>query len=45
MVLRNANHRFSSDFSWDTFDLKKNVFIDIRKQIGQKMEGLSASQF
>jgi len=33
------------DFLGGTFDLKKNVFIDARKQIRQKMEGIRASQF
>jgi len=44
MVLRKTNHRLSHDFFWDAFDLKKHVFIDVRKQIRQKMEGVSASQ-
>jgi len=43
MVLIKPNHEFSLDFSTGTFDLKKHVFINARKQIGQKMEGLSAS--
>ena len=45
MVLRKLNHRTSHDFFWDGFDLKKHVFINLRKQIRQKMEGVSASQF
>ena len=45
MVFRKSNHRTSHDFFWDAFDLKKHVFIDLRKQIRQKMEGISASQF
>ena len=45
MVFRKQNHRTSHDVFWDAFDLKKHVFIDARKQIGQKMEGVSASQF
>ena len=45
MVLRKSNHRLSLDFFRGVFDLKKNVFINVRKQIGQKMEGVSASQF
>ena len=42
MVFRKPDHRLSLDFFRDTFDLKKHVFIDLRKQIGQKMEGISA---
>jgi len=45
MVIRKQNHRTSCDFFWDAFDLKKHVFINLRKQIRQKMEGISASQF
>jgi len=45
MVLRKPNHRLSLDFFWGACDLKKYVFIDTRKQIGQKMEGFGASQF
>jgi len=45
MVLRKPNHRLSLDFFWGSFDLKRHVFIDARKQIRQKMEGVSASQF
>jgi len=45
MVLRKPNHRFTLDFFLAFFDLKKHVFINVRKQIGQKMEGVSASQF
>ena len=45
MVLRKPNHIPSHDFFRDAFDLKKHVFINLRKQIGQKMEGFSASQF
>jgi len=44
MVLRKPNHRLSLDFFQSAFDLKKHVFINVRKQIGQKMEGVSASQ-
>ena len=43
MVSRKLNYRLYLDFFKDAFDLKKHVFIYIRKQIGQKMEGLSAS--
>ena len=45
MVLRKPNHRLSLDFFRGAFDLKKHVFINARKQIGQKREGVSASQF
>ena len=45
MVLKRQNHRSSLDFNQGAADLKKYVFIDARKQIGQKMEGVSASQF
>jgi len=45
MVPRKPNHEFSLDFLRGTFDLKKYVFINLRKQIRQKMEGVSASQF
>jgi len=43
MVLRKPNHGFSLDFLNGAFDLKKHVFINVRKQIRQKMEGVSAS--
>jgi len=45
MVLRKPNHSLNVDFFRGTTDLKKHVFIYIRKQIRQKMEGISASQF
>tara|TARA_B100000029_G_scaffold203001_1_gene201207 strand:- start:341 stop:508 length:168 start_codon:yes stop_codon:yes gene_type:complete len=45
MVQRKPDHRRSCDYFWDVFDLKKHVFIDLRKQIRQKVEGISASQF
>jgi len=45
MVLRKPNHRLSLDFFRGADDLKKHVFINARKQIGQKMEGISAGQF
>ena len=45
MVLINQNHRLDHDLYRGTADLKKNVFINLRKQIRQKMEGISASQF
>jgi len=44
MVLRKQNHGLNLDFSKGAVDLKKHVSIYIRKQIRQKMEGLSASQ-
>ena len=43
MVFRKLNHGISCDFFWDASDLKKHVFIYLRKQIRQKMEGFSAS--
>jgi len=45
MVFKVLNHRKIFDFSEDTADLKKYVFINLREQIRQKMEGISASQF
>jgi len=45
MVLRKSNHGLSLDFFKGAADLKKHVFINVRKQIRQKMEGISASQF
>jgi len=45
MALKELNQMMKVDFSWGAADLKKHVFIDVRKQIGQKMEGVSASQF
>ena len=44
MVFRKPNHRTSHDVFWDAFDLKKYVFIDVRKQTRQKMEGVCACQ-
>jgi len=43
MVLRKQNHRLNIDLSRGAADLKKHVFIYIRKQIRQKREGFSAS--
>ena len=43
MVLGKQNHRLSRDFFVGAVDLKKHVFINVRKQIRQKMEGVSAS--
>ena len=45
MVQRKPNHKLSVDFFRGAFDLKKHVFIDVRKQIRQKMEGFGAGQF
>ena len=45
MVLKGFSQILKIDFSWGAADLKKHVFINARKQIGQKMEGVSASQF
>ena len=45
MVPRKPNHELYVDFFRGVFDLKKHVFIDLRKQTRQKMEGISASQF
>ena len=45
MVPRKPNHRLSRDFLKGAADLKKHVFINLRKQIRQKVEGFSASQF
>ena len=45
MVLKELNHRKSIDFLESDADLKKYVFINLRKQIRQKMEGIRASQF
>ena len=45
MVHKKSNQILNLDFFWDVFDLKEYVFIDLRKQIRQKMEGIGASQF
>jgi len=45
MVLRKLNHRLNVDFFQGAADLKKYVFIYVRKQIRQKVEGIGASQF
>jgi hypothetical protein len=45
MVLKRLNHRNIIDFLRSAADLKKYVFINLRKQTRQKMEGISASQF
>ena len=44
MVLKKLNHGLSRDYLKGAADLKKHVSINIRKQIGQKREGFSASQ-
>ena len=43
MVHKKPNHRLNRDFFEGAADLKKHVFIDLRKQIRQKNEGVSAS--
>jgi hypothetical protein len=43
MVFKKLNHLKIFDFLNSTADLKKNVFINLRKQARQKMEGISAS--
>ena len=45
MVPKKQNHRLVRDFYEGAADLKKNVFINLRRQTRQKMEGFSASQF
>ena len=45
MVPIKPNHELNLDFLKGAFDLKKHVFINARKQIGQKVEGIGASQF
>ena len=42
MVLGKSNRKLCLDFFRGAFDLKKHVFINVRKQTRQKMEGLSA---
>ena len=44
MVLRKLNHVESIDLFRGSFDLKKHVFIDVRKQTGQKKEGFRAGK-
>ena len=43
MVLKKLNHRLGLDLNQGAADLKKYVFINIRKQIRQEMESISAS--
>tara|TARA_B100001175_G_C19251866_1_gene515092 strand:- start:346 stop:483 length:138 start_codon:yes stop_codon:yes gene_type:complete len=45
MAFKKLNHHCSFDFTDCAAELKKYVFIDLRKQIRQKVEGVSASQF
>ena len=45
MVLVEFNQLLNVDLSQGTVDVKKHVSIYARKQIRQKMEGISASQF
>ena len=45
MVLKGLSQILNIDFSLDAADLKKHVFIYTRKQVRQKREGFSASQF
>ncbi len=45
MVPRKPNYTKSDYFFQGASDLKKHVFINLRKQTRQKMEGISASQF
>ncbi|MDP6440597.1 MAG: hypothetical protein QGF61_02695 [Pelagibacteraceae bacterium] len=42
MVLKGFDQVINSDFSWNTSDLKKHVFIYARKQIRQEKEGIGA---
>jgi len=43
-VSRNLNNRLNLDYLKDAADLKIHVFINLRKQIRQKVEGISASK-
>ena len=45
MVLRRPNQILNVDFPLGGADLKKHVSVYTRKQIRQKREGFSASQF
>ena len=45
MVLRKIDNNQFIDFFPGTADLKKYVFINLREQTRQKVEGISASQF
>ncbi len=44
MVFKKSSIRLVSDFFESSLDLKKHVFINVRKQIRQEMEGISACQ-
>ena len=44
MVLVESNQELNVDFIEGPTDLKKDVFINLRKQIRQKREGICASQ-
>ena len=45
MVFTRLNLKVNQVLCGDTADLKKDVFINLRKQTRQKMEGISACQF
>ena len=45
MVLKKLYQIKDFDFLLSAADFKKYVFIKLRKQIRQKMEGIGASQF
>ena len=45
MEINKLNYESTFNFLKGSVDLKKNVFINLRKQTRQKMEGISASQF
>jgi len=45
MELGKPNYRSGLYFFRGAADLKKHVFINTRKQIRQKMEGICASKF
>jgi hypothetical protein len=42
MVLKGLSQILNIDFSLDAADLKKHVFIYVRKQTRQEREGISA---
>jgi hypothetical protein len=42
MVFKKLDHKLSIDFFLGALDLKKYVYFNTRKQIRQKMEGISA---
>jgi hypothetical protein len=42
MVLKGFSQILNIDFSLDAAGLKKHVFINARKQVRQKREGISA---